>query len=301
MEHAIDEFASDQHRVITHEQLIDIGLSQSAINRRVACKRLHRIHRGVFVVGPLPLAAHGLRMAAVLACGEGAMLSHRSAAALWGLRPDNRATIDVTTPRAGTRSRHNVVIHRSRTLTAADIDTVDGIRCTSLARTLLDLAEILDRRGLERAIDRAEQLRILDMNAINDVLARAKGRRGAKLLRWVLDEHYAGSTLTRRKLEELMLAICRTAGLPRPRVNEWIALPNNTGYEGDFVWPQQRLIVETDGYETHGTRHAFEHDRKRDQRLMLAGWRVIRFTRRQVLNDPHSLAAALTRLLARAA
>lgn len=237
-------------------------------------------------------------MAAVLACGEDSALCHRSAGARLDLRADNRAIVDVITPSGGAgRRRAGIVAHRGTGLLARDIITIDGIRCTSLARTLLDLAEILDRRGLERAIDRAEQLRILDMNAINDVLARANGHRGAPILRSVLDKHYAGSTITRHKLEELMLAICRTAGIPRPRINEWIALPNNTGYEGDFVWPAQRLIVETDGYETHGTRHAFEHDRERDQRLMLAGYRVTRFTWRHILNDPERVATVLRNLL----
>jgi very-short-patch-repair endonuclease len=236
----------------------------------VASGRWRQEHAGVFAVSPAPLTRMGRWKAAELACGANAALCHRSSAALRGLRPDNRPL--------------------------TDIETVDGIRCTSLARTLLDLAEVLDRRGLERAIDQAEILQVLDMTAIDDVLARADGRRGAP----ILGEHYAGSTMTRNDIEELFLQICRHAHLPQPEVNIWIPIPGEE-WQVDFLWRQQRLIVETDGRETHGTRQAFERDRARDQRLMLEGWRVIRFTWRQILNEPHYVADTLRRLLSASA
>lgn len=270
IEHAINGRASGQRGVISLDQLTDLGLSASAVRSRVASGRLHRIHRGVFALGPAPLSTQSRLMAAVLACGSGAVLSHRSAAALWGLRPDNRAVIDVTIPRPGTRERPGIDIHRSRCLLRRDSDFVDGIPCTSLARTLLDLAETVNRRALERAIDRAEVLRLFDMRAVDDVLARADGRRGAPLLRSVLSEHEAASTLTETELEELLLAICRAAGLPAPEVNVWIALSGEE-FKVDFLWRRQRLIVETDGRGAHTTRQAFERDRERDQRLMVAG------------------------------
>ena len=300
IEHAINAKAGRQHGVVALEQLIEIGLSASAVRSRVATGRLHRVHRGVFVVDPAPLTGKGRWMAAVLACGDGAVLSHRSAAALWGLRADNRAVIDVTVPRRGGRERRGIDVHHSSTLIEPDTTDVDGIPCTSLARTPLDLAEVVDRRGVERAIDRAEMLRLFDMRAVDDVLARASGRRGASLLRSVLAEHHAGSTLTESEIEELLLAICRTAGLPSPEVNAWVALDDGGGFRPDVLWREQRLIVETDGRDVHSTRQAFERDRKRDQRLMLAGWRVVRFTWRQITREPRRVAEMLRALLAQA-
>jgi hypothetical protein len=172
------------------------------------------------------------------------------------------------------------------TLTEDDVTEIDGIRCTSLARTLLDIAEDGTRREVERALDHADQARILDMRAIDDVLTRANGRRGVKLLCAVLEEHRVGSTLTRNKLEEAYLRIARDAGLPPDAVNEWIAFPDGGGAEADFVYRAKRLIVETDGRDPHATRKAFKADRIRDQRLMLLGRRVVRFPWQQVIFEP---------------
>ena len=135
------------------------------------------------------------------------------------------------------------------------------------------------------------------MRAIDDVLARANGRRGAKLLRAVLAEHRAGSTLTRSELEEAFLAICRAVGLAPDAVNLWIAFPDGGGAEADFLWHAQRLIVEVDGRSVHATRRAFQSDRRRDQRLMLLGWRVVRFTWQQVTYEPAYVARTLRGLL----
>ncbi len=234
-------------------------------------------------------------MAAVLACGRDAALSHRSCAAHRGIRPDWRSVIEVTTPRRAGRRLPGIHAHTSSTLLLRDIETIDGIRCTSVARTLLDLGAVLPRRAVERAVDRAELLRVLDVKQIDDVLSRVGGHRGAGVLRAVLGE-YAGPTRTRNDLEEAFLAICRAAALPQPEVNVWIAL-EPIGYEVDFLWRSQRLIAETDGRDPHTTRHAFEHDRRRDQRLMLAGYRVVRFPRRQVLEDPVSVEATVRALL----
>ncbi|MGH2840833.1 MAG: DUF559 domain-containing protein [Solirubrobacteraceae bacterium] len=298
IDQAIDARAASQHRVVAHAQLIDLGLSANAISKRVAARRMHRVHRGVFAVGPLPLGEYGMWMAAVLACGPGALLSHRSAAALWGVRPDSRRMTDVTTSRQA-RRRDGITVQRTRTLAEADTDTVRGIPCTSLARTLLDLAEVVDRRALERALDRAEQLGLLDMRAIEDVLARNPTRRGARRLRRALADHYGGSTITKNEIEELFLQICRQAGLPQPEVNVWLAIPGEE-WQVDFLWRRERLVVETDGRKTHGTRQAFERDRRRDQRLMVEGWRVVRFTWRQITREPEAVAATLRGLLAQA-
>jgi hypothetical protein len=237
-------------------------------------------------------------MAAVLACGEDSALSYLSSAGLRGIRPDNRTVIDVTSPsrRAG-RGFEGIAAHTSTTLLPRDIEPVEGIRCTTVARTLLDLAEVLDRRGLERVCEQAEILRVFDLRQVEDVLARAHGRRGAKKLAAVLDDLRPGSTLTRQDLEERFLALCRQADLPRPEVNAWI--PHGaTGSEADFMWRAQRLDVELDGRDVHMTPQAFERDRLRDQHLQVQGWRVVRFTGRQLTDDPRRVAEAVRALLA---
>lgn len=164
-------------------------------------------------------------------------------------------------------------------------------------RTFLDIAESGVRRDVERALDRAETRRVLDTAAIDDVLDRANGRRGGRLLREVLAEHRVGSTLTRSELEEAFLRVCRDAHLPPDAVNAWIPFPAGSGAEADFVWRAQHLVVEVDGRDVHTTRRAFESDRRRDQRLATLGWRVVRFTWRQVTHDAAHVAATLRCLL----
>jgi len=233
-------------------------------------------------------------MAAVLACGPGAVLSHRAAADLHGLRPGSATRIDVTIP-GRDRRRRGIAIHRSRTLLERDRTTVDGIPCTSVARTLLDLAEVVDPGSLEKAIERAEILRVFDLAAVQDVLARANGRSGAARLRAAIAA-IATKPPTRNELEQAMFDIWTAARMPRPEVNWWIPLTSGPGYEPDFGWPDLRLIAETDGFETHGTRTAFEQDRRRDQQLAVQGWRVVRFTWRQVIYEPKTVRRTLTAL-----
>jgi hypothetical protein len=238
-------------------------------------------------------------MAATLACGPGAVLSHRSAAALWGLRESRRSGIDITTPRRNGRTRAGIEVHSGATLTPAHTSTRARIPTTTVARTLLDLADVTDRRGLERALDQAEVLRLLDADELQRLLTAAgAGRKGAKTLQDLLADHHPGDTITRSELEERFLALCATAGLPRPRVNAWIALRRGHAVQADFLWPARRLVVETDGHAAHGTRRAFERDRRRDQRLMAAGYRVMRCTWRQVVARPGEIAGTLAALLA---
>jgi predicted transcriptional regulator of viral defense system len=297
----ISELALTQHGVVGLPQLVERGLTASAVRNRVASGRLHRVHRGVFAVGHARLTRNGRFMAAVLACGEGAVASHRAAATLLDLRMRGRADVDVTSPGSKGRGRAGIRAHSAATLSAQDVTVIAGVPCTTLARTLLDVAEEAPRRELERGVDRAEMLRLLDMRPIDDVLARAGGRRGAAALRAVLSEIHLGTTLTRSELEERFLEICRSAGLRPDGVNAWIAYHDGGGAEADFLWREQRLIVEVDGRDVHTTRRAFEHDRRRDQALMLLGWRVVRFTWRQVLFEPAYVAATLRRLLAQVA
>jgi predicted transcriptional regulator of viral defense system len=292
---AIARLAEGQHGVVSLPQLQFVGLSRSAVAKRAREGRLTRIHRGVYAVGHARLTQRGRWMAAVLAYGPQARLSHRSSAALHGIRPDNRPKIDVTLPIPSARSRPGVDVHRSTTLEAADVTTIDGLPCTSLSRTLLDLAEVVDARGVEKAVDQAEVLRIFDLRAVQEVLSRARGRPGAAVLREVLAK-YDGPTLTERELEERFFGLCREAGVPRPAVNVWITLDDGIAYKADFLWRAERLIVETDGWGSHGTRRAFENDRRRDRHLILAGWTIVRFTWRDVERRPEEVRETLARL-----
>ena len=214
------------------------------------------------------------------------------------MRRSNRSRIDVTAPKRRGRGIPGIEVHSAAMLRPEDVEDVDGIACTMLARTLLDLAEVLSRQQVERAIDEADRLERFDLKAVRQQLERANGRRGATMLHSILDDRFREPALTRNKLEQAFLALCRGASLPQPRVNAWIAL-EPTGVEADFLWRDQRLIAEVDGNESHGTRRAFEDDRRRDQRLMLLGYRVVRFTWRQVTEDPATTAATVRSLLAR--
>jgi very-short-patch-repair endonuclease len=239
-------------------------------------------------------------MAAVLACGPGAALSHRTAAALHCLRPSQRTNIEVTVPARSPRKRAGIDVHRSTTLTPADVTVVNHIACTTVARTMFDLAEVVNRRALERAYDQAEIIEVFDLRALEDQLLRNATRPAVQVVRSVLDEHYVGSTPTQSELEEAFFAISRKLGLPDPAVNRWI----NLGDGGpmiwaDFVWREQRVIVETDGRRFHGSRQARERDPRRDQRAIVAGWKPLRTTWRQVMRRPQELETTLLALVAR--
>lgn len=299
-ERLISELAAAQHGVITLAQLGALGLGKSGVSRRAAAGRLHRVHNGVYAVAGARLGEDGVFMAAVLACGPGAVLSHRSGAALLGLRRDERARVDVTRPAGSARRRPGIDVHVTRTLAPEDVTATEGIPCTTVARTLVDLGDVAGRRAVERAVDQAEALRLFDLRAVEGALARAGPRRGAGLLRAVLAEREEPQ-LTDRELEERFLALCRAASLPGPAVNAWITLENGVAYKADFLWRREKLIVETDSRAFHLHGQAFEHDRLRDQRLTLAGFTVVRFTWRQVRHEPRRVAGALASLLARLA
>jgi len=237
-------------------------------------------------------------MAAVLAVGDLTVLSHRSAAALWGLIDDKRTDVDVTVPSDGTRSRPGIVVHGGATLDTNDRTIRDGIPCTALPRTLLDLAAVVDRRTLRRTIDRAEQLRLFDLTAIHRLLARSRGRRGAHRLKAALATH-AGPTFTRSEAEERFLAVIERHHLPHPEINAWIPLEEGSGYSPDFLWRAARLIVEIDGRAHHARRSAFEHDRKRDRRLALAGFESRRYAASEVFETPDRVAREVAAFLAR--
>jgi very-short-patch-repair endonuclease len=298
LDQAIAQLAARQHGIVALGQLVELGLSASAVRSRVAAGRLHRIHRGVYAVGHALRTRDGRLRAAILACGAGAAISHRTAAVTWSLGITMRRCIDVTAGAYPRRHRPGIRVHSAHSLAPRDVILIDRLPRTTVARTLLDVAEHATRRELERACDRAATQRLLDMAAVDDVLARADGRHGASVLAAVLAEHRAGSTLTRNDLEERFLQVARETGLAPDAVNRWIPFPGGGGAEADFVYARRRLIVEVDGRDPHTTRQAFESDRRRDQQLALLGWRVIRFTWRQVMHDPRYVAATLRALLA---
>ena len=242
----------------------------------------------MYAEGHPRLTLQGRFLAAVAACGDGAVLSHRSAATLWGVLPEGGPRIDVTVPNSSGRSRRGaMIVHRSP-LGPHEVTRKEGIPVTTPARTVLDLAAVVSRRELERAIDEAAFLR-LDLGGLEP----RRGRRGGAAISRVLDEHRAGTTRTRSELEERVLALCRRADLPAPEVNAPVE-----GFTVDFAWRAQKLIVETDGWQAHGTRAAFERDRRRDADLTTAGWRVLRVTWARVLREPRAVAAQLSSLLA---
>lgn len=287
---AIAEIAGRQHGVIARAQLVALGLSPRTIRYRIATGRLVRLHYGVLAVGHGAVSPNGRRLAAVLACGHGAALSHRSSAALWGFRPYGGRP-EVSVPAEACRSVVGVTVHRSRNIAIEDATTVEGIPCTTVARTLLDLAAVTDRRGLIAAITRAEQLKIYDGAAVEAVLDRARGKQGARLLRSVLADW--SDDRTRSELERRLLALLRRHALPEPEVNARITLESQT-IQPDFMWRAPRVILETDGYATHGTRKAFGDDRRRDQLLTRNGWTTLRAAYGQLDRD---LARTLRQLL----
>jgi very-short-patch-repair endonuclease len=292
----IAQMAEVQHGVVTLDQLGKTGLTTYAVQQRAEAGRLHRIHHGVYAVGYPLLSREGRLMAAVLACGPDAVLSHRSAAALWGLSSGGRTRIDVTAPGRRGRSPVGIDAHRHGHLRPQDRTVVEGIPCTTVARTLLDLAGVIRVRELRNAITEAEVQRVFDLTALREVIGRSRGRRGVARLRLAIDEHDPRSERANRGLERRFLDLCRRARLPQPEVNVPVDLDERQVI-ADFLWRRQRLIVETDDRKSHHTVSAFESDRRRDQRLTLAGWRVVRCTWRQVTGEPEELIAALRALL----
>ncbi|HVF79505.1 MAG TPA: DUF559 domain-containing protein [Solirubrobacteraceae bacterium] len=292
----IAELATAQHGVVALRQLRAHGIGSGATYHRVRCGRLHAVHRGVFAVGHTRLTREARWMAAVLALGEGAALSHVSAAALWGMRASAASRIHVTVPTsAGRAKRPEIVVYRCRSLRPEDTDRVDGIRVTNVARTLFDIAGMLAAGPLERAVEQSLILRLFDMTALRALIDADPTRPGARTLERIVTTIHHDPAITRSGLEALMRDLCDATGLPRPEGNVIVE-----GEEVDFFWCERRLIVETDGHETHGTRTAFERDRARDARLTMLGYRVVRFTHRQLTHKRDHVAATLIALLAAA-
>ncbi|MGH2979609.1 MAG: endonuclease domain-containing protein [Solirubrobacterales bacterium] len=230
-------------------------------------------------------------MAVVLACGDGALLSHRDAASLWGILATSAAGVDVTAPGRSRSGQAGIALHLPRRVHFEDRAVEQGIPVTSVARTLLDLAEVVRARQLARAVEQAERLELFDLHAVQRLIDRSHGRRGLRRLNRALRD-YRPLPFTRSELERRFLEQCHDAGPPQPSANMFIA-----GGEVDVVWPPQRLVVELDGYEFHRTRRSFEEDRLRDARLQRAGDRVLRITHRQLTGQPEETIATVRALL----
>jgi very-short-patch-repair endonuclease len=270
--------AKRQHGVVTRAQLIERGFNGDAIKHRMAKGRLHAVRRGVYAVGRPELTQEGSFMAAVLACGSAAALSHSSAAALWAIRPVRRGLIEVSIAKDTGLRPTRVNLHRRPAMSPDDVTTRRGIPVTTPVCTLTDLAACLRRHELEAAINEADRLGLTDPERLRQALQGVK-RPGAAKLRAMLD----GRTLrlTRSELERWFLPIARRAGLPEPLTNVRV-----NGYEVDFYWPELGLVVETDGLRYHRTPQQQARDRLRDQAHTAAGLTQLRFTHDQIRHDP---------------
>lgn len=268
------------------------------VRDRLARGSLTRLHRGVYAVGHRQLRFDGHAVAAVLAIGAGAVLSHRDAARLHGIRPSNRRRLDVTTRRRGVASTSRIDVHRTTVLTPGDVTRIERIPVTSLARTLVDLAGVVPPDHLAKALSEAERIHRVDVGAIEAALDRLRHRNGpgnARLEAVLADHDARGLELTRRELEHRFLALVGDGGeLPRPRTNAMI-----DGMEVDAVWPAARVAVELDGWEFHRHRRAFQNDREKANALTTAGWTVLRFTHYDVVHRPAHVREQLRRVVVR--
>lgn len=293
LEEAVAALAATQHGVVTREQLLSAGVGSNAVDRGVKSARLHGLHRGVYRVGPV-IAAHGHLMAAVLASGPSAVVSHRSAAILWGivgasLRPP---AVEVIV-RGSDRRRPGIRIRRIATLAEDEVARRDGIPVTAPARTLYDLAAIVRPRTLERAVAEAFSRRLTDADRIVELMARHPKGPGLRALRAVLTP--GRPVLTRSEAEERFLALLRKARFDPPEVNVVLA-----GFEVDFLWRTERLVTEIDGFAFHSSPQAFERDRRRDAVLAAEGVTVVRVTWRQLVTEPEAVIVRLARAHTRA-
>jgi hypothetical protein len=292
-DHAVAAIADRQGGVISRTQLVALGFSAAAIDRRVRAGRLHLLYRGVYSVGHRVVGVIGRLWAAVLACGQGSVVSHASAAAALEIRASAARTIDVTVGPGGRARRPGIRMHRSGLLSPDEVTTLDGLPITTPARTLLDLAASgLRGRRMESALDQALQ-RGLDFAELQRLLARYPTRPGSPFLNAQLSRYAVGTVDTRSELEELVLELCEAHGLPRPHVNCVIE-----GKVRDFHWPHAGLVVEADSYRWHRSPSALNDDRERDVILMLAGYRFLRFTWEQVTGRRDYVVRALLRALA---
>lgn len=292
---ALARLATRQHGVVARFQLRELGFGDEAIKVRLANSRLHPLHEEVYAVGHLRLGRRSHWWAAVLAYGRGTVLSHRTAAVLWGLRRPRSGPIDVTAPggRQGVERRKGIWVHRCK-LMAEDQTIREGLPVTTVSRTLLDLAEVFPWGQLKKAAEEADRLNLLSLREMESVCERGRGRRALKPVRRLIAELQLPDE-GRSPLEIRFAAFVREFHLPSPPQNVDVL-----GHEVDALWPAAKLIVELDSWEFHSHRAAFERDRARDTKLLIAGYRTIRVTHRRLDREAPQLAAQIRQLLSQA-
>ncbi len=279
---AIAALAGAQHGVVSHAQLIAVGATLDSIKWRLRTGRLHRLHRGVYLVGHAVQPPRAAEMAAQLACEPRSQISHRSAAVMLELiaASEQRGPVDVTVIGRDPNRQEGIRLHRVAHLEPWEIEQQGAIRLTSPARTLLDLAAVARPWELENAVAQARRKKRVSDAEIDDQIARNPGRRGVRRLRR-LREIEGGPALSRSRPERRLLRLIRSSSLPTPKTNEVVC-----GLEVDMAWPEHKLVVEFDSREFHSDPLAFERDRLRDARLVANGYRVIRITHRELRDAP---------------
>jgi very-short-patch-repair endonuclease len=277
--------------VVTRRQLAAIGIRGSSVERRVASGRLVRLYRGVFAVGHVQRTREMRWIAAVMACGRGSFLSSLDASGLWAIYESRATTIHMTTTNRSPRRLPGIKVHRARRLDPADVTTKDGIPVTTVARTLVDLTDVLTADRLLRAIREAEYLRLLDIDTLIAAVQRANGRRQITKLTKAIERHRPGQ-IVRKELEHRFLELLHKAGLPDPQTNVKTR-PRRRTYEVDCLWPDAGVAVELDGRAAHARAAAFEEDRARDAALTATGLRPLRFTWRRLTEEPEDVLAEL--------
>jgi very-short-patch-repair endonuclease len=291
----VSRLAAAQHGVVSRRQLRAVGMGEGAIDHAVSVGRLHRVFRGVYAWGHPNIGNRGRLRAAVLACGEGAVISHRSAAALLRLLDNGPVVIDVIAPGTRGRTIDGIRLHQVRPPRREETGTVDGIPCTSPARTLVDLAGTVGDRTLRSCFERAAQRRFLDIPAIEASVDPK--RRGMRSLLALIDEWRGAAPVAKKgrlksPLEAKVLPLLVRRDLPAPLLNAPVEIPNGR-IEVDFLWPEQRFVVEADSRDFHATHVAFERDRWRDRELLRVGYGTLRVTNRQAEREPEAIADAI--------
>lgn len=285
--------ARRQHWTVARPQLLELGFSRDWIAHRVAIGRLHPLWRGVYAVGRPHVTQYGRWMAAVLACGPGAVLSHETAAVLWGILR-RTARLEVSLPSDGRRRPRGITVHRRRGLRPGELTYRHGIPVTTPTRTLVDIALRLDLDTLEAAINEADRLDLCNPEELRSALDELPGQAGVRPLRSLLDRQTF--TLTDSELERGFLRVVRAVGLPLPQAGVYV-----NGFKVDFYWPDLKLVVETDGLRFHRTPAQQARDRLRDQAHLAAGLTPLRFTRAQVRFDPGYVQATVATVARRLA
>jgi very-short-patch-repair endonuclease len=285
--------ASDQKGVVSRGQLLSAAIPRGVVTRLIRASFLHPLHRRVYAVGHTALPTFGQEQAALLACGEGAVLSGRSALYLWGLLGTAPPEVEVTVPGHHCRKRRGIRLHLVDALPSKDVRTRHGLRVTFPARALIEYAAEASPDDLGDVVNDARWGELVREGELEAALERAGRRRGAPQMRAFLHDE-GGPAITRSRAERRFRKLLQDAQLPQPKVNARVA-----GLTPDFLWEAERVVLEVDGYRFHGHRRAFENDRKRDRILSDAGYHVIRVTWRHFTKEALALIAHIARMLDR--